>query len=128
MAIMTGYNKYQNNAILTASPQELTLMLYNGAIKFCNLAIKAIDEKENQKAHNSIIRVQDIIQEFQITLDRKYEVSKSFDIMYDYISNRLVEANISKDKEILLEVNGLIKELRDTWKEAMVISKQKKII
>jgi len=125
---MTGYSKYQNSSIMTASPQELTLMLYNGAIKFCNQAIKAIEDNDNAKAHNLIMRAQDIIEEFQITLDKKYEVAKSFEMMYDYILGRLVEANIAKDKEILIEVNGFIKELRDTWKEAMVSSKQKNII
>lgn len=125
MTTMTGYSKYQNNSVMTASPAELTLMLYNGAIKFCNQAIKAIEENDKEKAHNLIMRVQDIIEEFQVTLDKKYEVAKSFEIMYDYILSRLVEANIAKDKEILIEVNGFIKELRDTWKEAMVISKQK---
>jgi flagellar secretion chaperone FliS len=118
-----GYNKYQNNAILTASPQELTLMLYNGAIKFCNQAIVSIDKKEMEKTHNYITRVEDIIQEFIITLDDKYPVSKNFKIMYNYINERLIEANVNKDKEVLEEVLGLLRELRDTWKEAMKLAK-----
>jgi flagellar protein FliS len=126
MIANNGYNKYQNNTINTASPQELTLMLYNGAIKFCNQAIVSIDNKEMEKAHNYIIRVQDIIQEFIITLDDKYPVSESFRQMYEYINERLVDANINKDKETLNEVLDFLRELRDTWKEAMILAKTPK--
>jgi len=121
------YQRYKNNSILTASKPELTLMLYDGALKFCNIAIKAIEEKNIQGAHNAIIRVQDIIQEFQTTLNREYEISETFDFMYDYIIRRLIEANATKNKEILEEVKGLIKEFRDAWKEAMKAAKTKPV-
>lgn len=123
---MTGnvYDKYKNNAIMTASGPELTLMLYNGAIKFCNLAIKGIDENNIQESHNNNIKVQRIVEEFINTLDKKYEVANSLELMYDYILRRLREANIEKNKEILEEVLGYLRELRDTWKEAMKLSKQ----
>ncbi|MCT4686253.1 flagellar export chaperone FliS [Vallitalea sp.] len=123
MITNTGYNKYQSNAILTASPQEVTLMLYNGAIKFCNQAIISLENNEMEKAHNYITRVEDIIEEFVVTLDEKYPVAENFKKMYDYINDRLVEANITKDKEVLEEVLSLLRELRDTWKEAMKIAK-----
>ncbi|WP_113672558.1 flagellar export chaperone FliS [Vallitalea guaymasensis] len=123
MITNTGYNKYQNNSILTASPQELTLMLYNGAIKFCNQAIVSLDNNEMETAHNYITRVEDIIDEFIVTLNEKYPVAESFKKMYDYINERLVEANITKDKEVLEEVLGFLRELRDTWKEAMKLAK-----
>ncbi|MCT4543323.1 MAG: flagellar export chaperone FliS [Vallitalea sp.] len=123
MIANNAYNKYQNNTILTSSPQELTLMLYNGAIKFCNQAIVSIDNKEMEKAHNYITRVQDIIEEFTVTLDDKYPVSENFKKMYEYIDQRLIDANINKDKEILNEVLGFLRELRDTWKEAMKLAK-----
>lgn len=125
MAVNSGYNAYKQNSVMTASPQELTLMLYNGAIKFCNLAIVAIDNMQMQNAHNYIIRVQDIITEFQITLDKKYDISKNLSELYEYIHARLVEANVSKDKDILNEVLELIREMRDVWKEAMALSKKR---
>lgn len=120
------YNKYRNNVIMTASPQELTLMLYDGALKFCRQAIMAIEEDKIKEAHDYIVRVEDIIEEFQATLDKKYEISSNLELLYDYIYRRLVEANIQKDKDILEEVYGLIKEFRDTWKEAMKLSKVQK--
>lgn len=120
-----GYNAYQHNKIATASPADLTLMLYEGAIKFCNIAIVGIEQKNIQKAHDNIKRVEDIIVEFRSTLDFKYEVAKDFDNVYEYLFDRLVEANIKKDKEILEEVLGHLRGMRDTWKEVMVKAKQK---
>jgi len=118
------YQKMMDNVVMTASKEELTLMLYEGAIKFCNQAIQAIEKKELLEANSYLLRVQDIIREFQMTLNRKHEVSKYFDSMYDYIYRRLVEANFSKDVNIIVEVRDLIREFRDTWKEAMRLAKQ----
>ncbi|PKM55940.1 MAG: flagellar export chaperone FliS [Firmicutes bacterium HGW-Firmicutes-3] len=118
------YTKIKSNSIMTASPQELTLMLYDGAIKFGNQAKVAMIDKDIEKSHNLITRVQAIIEEFQITLDKNYEVSTGLELMYDYINRRLTEANMVKDPEMLEEAIGFIRELRNTWKEAMQLTKQ----
>ena len=110
---------YQRNAILTASPAELTLMLYEGAIKFCNIAKMAIEKGDVQKAHENIMRAQRVITEFRATLDHKYPVWEDFERVYDYIYRKLVEANIHKDLEPLEEALKYIREMRDTWKEVM---------
>lgn len=94
-------------------------MLYEGAIKFCNVAIMAIEQKDMEKAHTNIMKTQRIIEEFRNTLDRKYQVAEEFDKIYVYVLQRLFEANIKKDKEILEEVNTHLRSLRDTWKEVM---------
>ena len=114
-----GYAAYANNRITTASPAELTLMLYEGAIKFCNIAIVAIEQKDIPKAHKNIMKTQNIIEEFQATLDHRYEVAKDFDAVYSYLNRRLVEANMKKDTEILEEILGHLRTMRDTWKEVM---------
>lgn len=114
-----GYAAYANSKVMTASPAELTLMLYEGAIKFCNIAILAIEEKDVSKAHNNIMKVERIIEEFQATLDHKYPVAKDFDSVYSYLMVRLQEANVKKDKEILEEVLKHLRTMRDTWKEVM---------
>lgn len=119
MPTQNPYEQYQKNKILTASPAEITLMLYEGAIKFCNIAIMAIENKEIEKAHNNIKKTQRIIEEFRNTLDRKYPVSEDFDRIYVYLLQRLYVANIKKDKEVLEEVNTHLRSLRDTWKEVM---------
>lgn len=113
------YAAYGNNKILTATPAQLTLMLYEGAIKFVNIAIVACEKKEIEKAHENIMKTENIIMEFQATLDHKYEVAKDFDSVYSYLLRRLREANIKKDKDILDEVLQHLRTMRDTWKEVM---------
>jgi len=117
-----GYGAYANSKIMTASPAELTLMLYEGAIKFCNIAIVGIEQNDIEKAHNNIVKVQNIITEFRATLDEKYEVSKDFDNVYVYLLERLREANMKKDTAILEEVLKHLRTMRDTWKEVMAIN------
>lgn len=123
MSFNKGYAAYANNKITTATPAELTLMLYEGAVKFCNMAIVAVENKDIEKAHNSIMKVQRIIEEFQITLDHKYPVWEDFNNVYEYLLLRLRDANFKKDKEILEEVLGHLRTMRDTWKEVMAKTK-----
>lgn len=123
MALPGAYAQYNNSKVLTASPAELTLMLYDGAIKFCNIAILAIEQKNIEKAHINITKTERIIDYFRQTLDMKYPVAEDFERVYSYLSKRLVEANIKKEKEILEEVNQHLHTMRDTWKEIMKQSK-----
>lgn len=125
MAMANAYAQYNNNKIMTASPGELTLMLYDGAIKFCNAAIVAVEKKDIQGAHTNIIKVQKIIDYLRQTLDMRYEVAKDFENIYVYLAQRLVTANIKKDKEILEEVNEHLHAVRDNWKEVMRAAKEK---
>ena len=119
MALPQAYAQYNNSRILTAKPAELTLMLYEGAIKFCNVAVTAIDDNDIEKANASIIKVENIIDYLRKTLDMSYPVANDFENMYVYIYRRLTEANTSKDKEILNEINGHLHAIRDNWKLVM---------
>ena len=119
----SGYDHYRENSAITAQPEELTLMLYNGLVKFIMKAQYAISKKDMQAAHTNIIKSQNIVQEFMATLDQKYEVAASLLLLYDYMNRRLVEANIHKSTEILEEVLDFAKQLRDTWDQAMKLAK-----
>lgn len=112
-------NQYKNQQAMTASPEELTLMLYNGAIRFVAESIQGIENKDMQKAHNANIRVQEIIREFRATLDMQYEIAKQLDPLYEYMEYRLLQANAQKDVQQLMEVKDMLQELRDTWYQAM---------
>lgn len=114
---------YKDNRILTASPAELTLMLYEGAIKFCNRALMAMEKNDIEKVNINIIKAEKIITELRATLDFTYPVANQFETVYDYIYRRLIEANIKKDKNILEEALGYIREMRDTWKEVMKLAR-----
>lgn len=125
MALPNKYEQYSNNKIMTASPAELTLMLYEGAIKFCNIAIMGIEQKDVEKAHNNIVKTEKIIQYLRETLNMKYAVAQDFENIYVYLGQRLVEANIKKDKEILEEVCEHLRSVKDTWKEVMRLNREK---
>ncbi len=114
-----AYAQYKNNKIMSASGPELTLMLYDGAIKFLNVAEYAIEKNDIQKAHTNLIKTEKIIEYLRNTLDMKYPVAQDFENMYSYISRRLVEANLSKDKDIVTEINGHMHAIRDNWVEVM---------
>ena len=124
MLSANAYAQYNRNKILTASPAELTLMLYDGCIKFINIAKMGIDEKDLAKANTNIKKAERIIVELQSTLNDKYEVAKDFNAVYSYVKRRLLEANIAKDNEILEECAGHMRTMRDTWKEVMKTARQ----
>ncbi|SNS48311.1 flagellar protein FliS [Anaerovirgula multivorans] len=126
MAIQNPYNQYKQNDVMTASPENLTLLLYNGALKFAHQGKIYIEQKNISKAHEAITRVQDIIQELNVSLDMQYDISQNLRALYVYILESLLDANIKKDTAVLDEVIGMVTELRDTWKEAMKIVKTKK--
>ncbi|MED1642034.1 flagellar export chaperone FliS [Brevibacillus agri] len=123
---MGSYNPaqaYKNNSVTTASPGELTLMLYNGALKFLKQAKNALVEKQWEKSHEYNVRVQDIFQELIVTLDRSYPIAEQMFQLYDYLYRRMIEANIKKEIAILDEVEEFVIQFRDTWKQAMVLAK-----
>lgn len=125
MSLPNKYEQYNNNKIMTASPAELTLMLYEGAIKFCNIAIMGVEQKDISKAHTNIVKTEKIVDYLRVTLNMKYPVAQEFENIYVYLGRRLVEANLKKDKEILEEVCEHLRSVRDTWKEVMRLNREK---
>lgn len=124
MAAANAYQTYQNNSVLTSSPQELTLMLYNGAIKFSGQGKQAIEGENVQEAHKLIMKAQAIIEELQVTLDHKYPVSEELDRMYDFILYQLREANMEKSTEHLDIATEFMREIRDTWVQATKLNQK----
>ncbi|KAB7666045.1 flagellar export chaperone FliS [Bacillus sp. B1-b2] len=125
MAIKNPYQSYQQNSVNTASPGDLTLMLYNGCLKFLHLAKKAIENKDITTRNTNIQKTQNIIKELMVTLNMDIPVSKNLMTLYDYMNRQLVKANIESDISIIEEVETLITEFRDTWKEAVILNRQK---
>lgn len=125
MAMLNPYQQYQQQSVLTANSGNLTLMLYNGCIKFIGKTRLLILNKDLKGAHEANIRAQLIIEEFMFTLDMQYDIAKKMMPIYEYLHRRLVDANIKKDVEILDEVLGFVTELRDTWEEVIRITKSK---
>ncbi|BBB91709.1 MAG TPA: flagellar export chaperone FliS [Methylomusa anaerophila] len=126
MNAFTTADVYKNQQVLTAPPEQLTLMLYNGAIRFINECIHAINEGKVEKAHNANIRTQQIISELMTTLDMQYDISKNLMALYDYIQYRLQMGNVKKDVAQMEEAKGLVTELRDTWLQAMKLARKER--
>lgn len=125
MAINNPYHSYKQNSVTTASPGELTLMLYNGCLKFINIAKSSIYNKDIENKNANILKAQKIIQELMVTLNMELEVSQNMMSLYEYINHRLIEANIKNDVAILQEVEDLIMEFRDTWKQVIQLIRQR---
>jgi len=115
-------NAYKNQQVMTASPEQLTLLLYNGALRFLTESILAMEQGDVQKSYNANLRVQDIVHEFVVTLDMSYELSKTWAQLYEYIEYCLIQGNIKKDVEQLQNAKSMLTEMRDTWAEAMKLT------
>lgn len=111
---------YQDNAVSTASGPQLTLMLYNGCIKFINQGIKALNENDFERKNTNIQKAQDIIQELMLTLNREVDMSNQLLPLYEFIHYQLQQGNIKNDEEPLKEALQFVTEFRDTWKEAIL--------
>ncbi len=115
-------NAYKNQQIMTASPEQLTLLLYNGALRFLTESIITMEQGDIQKSHNANLRVQDIVREFVQTLDMSYELSKTWAQLYEYIEYCLIQGNVKKDVELLQQAKSMLTEMRDIWAEAMKLT------
>jgi len=121
MSLSNPYQAYENNQVLFAKEEELTLLLYKGAIKFIEQAKLALRKNDLPRVNNRIIKAQNIISELMVTLNMDIEISKSLLLLYDYFKQRLIDANLKKDAEILNEVQGMLAELLGTWTEAIKV-------
>jgi len=119
MALNNAVYQYQQNSVMTATPEELTLMLYNGCIKAIRFSKVAIEDKDFEKTNIYICKAEAIIRELRATLDMKYDIAKNLYDLYTYFLDRLIESNVKKSIEILGEVEEFVIQLRDAWSEAM---------
>lgn len=126
---MNPYLKqYQQTQIKTASPERILILLYDGAIQFLNKAKIGMQNNNIEETHNNMIAAQRIITEFMVTLDMKVggEMAVNLYRLYEYLHYRLVQANIKKDVEMVDEVLKHLKELKQTWEEAIKIAAREK--
>lgn len=126
MANINAAEAYRRNQILNAPPEQLTLMLYNGCLKFIDEGIKAVEGKKFEDANTMLQKAQRIISEFRLTLNMDYEISHQLMPLYDYVYDRLVEGNVRSDVTKLDEAKSIITELRDAWVGAMKKARQEK--
>jgi len=123
MTINNPYQAYQRQAVTTSKPEDLTSMLYQGLIKFIRLAKMELENNNIEASHKHNLRAQDILSELMVSLNRDYAISESLLPLYDYMKNRLIEANLQKKPELLEEVEGYAVELAETWVSAMKLTR-----
>ena len=125
MAANNPYATYQHNSINTSSPGELTLMLYNGCLKFIHQAKSSLGNKNFQEMNISSQKAQAIVTELMLTLDKSYPVSQNMLALYEFVNSRLIDGNINKDEKMFDEAAAIITDFRDTWKQVIQINRQK---
>jgi len=119
------YMRYRQTQIGTASPLELIIMMYDGAIRFCHQAENAIEEQNYNQANQMFQRAQDIIDELNFSLNMDAgEIAVNLRNLYEFINNKLVEANIKKDRTLLRQMVELLAELRSSWVELQSAQRQ----
>lgn len=126
---MNGYvNQYLANTVNSASPEQLMLMLYDGAIRFLSLGIQAIENGVIDKRAYYINKTSAIVSEFAATLDHSMnpKLAEDLDALYSYMLKRMMEANLKNDAAPLMEVKKMLSELRATWAQAIEINKQER--
>ncbi len=126
---MNSYtNNYLANQVNTASPEQLMLMLYDGAVRFAAMAIKAIEDNTQDKRSYYINKTYAILSEFAATLDHNQDadLADNLDALYNYMQQRLMDANLHNDPAPIIEVKNLLTDLRQTWAKAIEMEKQGK--
>ncbi len=120
-------NVYKKQKVMTATPEELTLMLYNACIKRIKFAISNIENRDMNKSNNNILKAQSIIRELKATLNMKYEISKEMAELYDYILKMLIQGNIKKDIESLTIAKELVEDFRETWYQLIRVNDKESV-
>ena len=124
--VNTAADAYKRQQVTTATPEALTLMLYNGCLKFIKEGVEALAEKHYETANESLQKAQNIISEFRVTLNMDYEISHQLLPLYNYAYDRLVEGNMKSDPTIIAEASDIMTELRDAWAQAMKKAREEK--
>jgi len=124
--VNTAADAYKRQQVMTATPEALTLMLYNGCLKFIKEGVEALAEKHYETANESLQKAQNIISEFRVTLNMDYEISHQLLPLYNYAHDRLVEGNMKSDPTIIAEASDIMTELRDAWAQAMKKAREEK--
>lgn len=114
-----AYDQYQKTSVETTTPGKLLLMLYDGMVKYLRNAGEAINKQDIPAAHSNIVATQNILVELMATLNMDYKISQNLLALYEFMYNQLVEANIKKDSQLLMEVQELVMDLRQTWDQAI---------
>ena len=128
MNLLNPFEKYKQQSVMAATPGELTLMLYEGCLKFLRYGKIYIEKSDIQESNKNLIKAQNIISELIDTLDFKYSISKQLMSLYIFINHEIAQANIKKDANRLDVAIDLVSELCDTWQQTIQIDRSNRYV
>lgn len=111
-------DQYLEQKVMSARPEELTYMLYEGLVRFIKKAMLALEQRDIVKIHNNTVKAQNIVTELRATLNMEIEMSTGLDSLYEYVEFKLLSANVEKDKTLFEEALQVAEELKETWRTA----------
>ncbi|MEK4438364.1 MULTISPECIES: flagellar export chaperone FliS [Paenibacillus] len=120
--ITSPYEKYRQSSVQTSTPEQLLIMLYDGAIRFIRAGIDGLKHQDLEKINLNLGKAQTIVSELMSTLDSSYEVSKGLSALYEYVNHLLTQSNVKKESEPAEEALGYLTELRATWAQAIKVT------
>lgn len=122
-----GYSAYKKQSVLTLTPMEIVVKLYDEAEKQINIAIASIEAKNFETANNCLKKSQDIVNALRSVLDMSIPMSAQLDALYDFFNRQLIAANVKKDTEILKELLPEMAELRDAFAQVAAMPKNQAV-
>ena len=120
-SISDKMDQYLESKIIAAKPEELTYMLYEGLVKFIKKALLTLETKNYEMVNYNTQRAQAIVDELRNTLNMDIPLSESLDALYEYLTFKLVNANVDKSEQQYNEALEIAESFKDTWKEAFSI-------
>ena len=119
MTIHNGYARYREQSIMTASPGDLVLMLYDGSLRQMRLARVALAEGDMEAASTALMKAQDIVSALIQGLDFHIPLSDNLMALYEYLQYELIMTNVTKDQMRIGPIEEMVSELRTTWEQAV---------
>lgn len=118
MSYSSASKVYKKNQIETASPKQLVVLLYEGAIKYIRLAELAVEKEDFNKVNTNLLKAQDIVTELMVSLNHQNgenAIASELQTLYSFVLSQLIQANLHKDQSKMSEMRHLMSELLEAW-------------
>ncbi|MGH2364575.1 MAG: flagellar export chaperone FliS [Chloroflexota bacterium] len=129
MPLANPYQRYQSTSVQTADPAQLLLLTYEAIVRWLNRAETAVMDGNLARAHEGLLSAQALLRDLSTSLDfEQGDVAWNLARLYDYMIERLVAANVAKDKAIVAEVRALVVPLLEAWRVAVVQARRQGLV
>lgn len=124
-AMAKGMESYKSNFVLTRTPEQLILDLYDGCIKFIDLSLEGFAQESYEKISNNLIKAGAIVDELTVSLnfEKGGEIAKNFLSLYTFIGDNLLQGNIKKNRKNVEDAKKIVMLMRETWYDGVIKDK-----